>query len=47
MQGLWGQDLMASRNFSRSGHSAAVTTTSALMQLWPALCASPVTTCAE
>lgn len=37
---------MAARNFSRSGHSEAVTTTSALRQLWPALCVSPVTTCA-
>ena len=39
-----GRRLRASRNCCRSGHSAAVTTTSALMQLWPALCARPVAT---
>lgn len=31
-------------NCWRCGHSAAVTTSSALTQLWPALCTSPVTT---
>lgn len=36
--------LRAARNLSRSGHSAAVTTSSVLTQLWPALCARPVAT---